>query len=282
MSVGSLTTSDESRGLRAVEIRTALGAWVLFMAATCSYCLIHQAVVSAVTPNVGRTVLLALREWGVWMFLAPLAFKAFRRADANNAHRSAHYVMLCVLMASAAAFAPIAIDQYTATRSFASSMAIFWPRNAAAAVVVCFIWHVFLRAGNRVPATLADAKQVEDSQRAHTLLVSKGADECLIRVEDIQYLSAAGNYIDICARNQRYLMRGTMAQLEELLPSDRFIRIHRSHIVHVEQIERIRIQRSGSGTVHLRCGVVLGMSRSYRLHLQRYRPQSLSATIHPS
>jgi hypothetical protein len=276
MSAASFTTSDESRGLRAVEIRTALAAWALFIAATCCYCLIHQAVVSAVTPNVGRTVLLALREWGAWIVLAPLAFKAFRRVDAKNADRSAHYVMICLLAASAAAFAPITIDQWTATRSFASGLAIFWPRNAGAAVVVCFIWHVFLRAGNRIPATPQGAKQVEDSQRPCTLLVSKGADECLIRIEDIQYLSAAGNYIDICARNQRYLTRGTMAQLEELLPSDRFIRIHRSHIVHVEQIERIRIQRSGSGTVHLRCGTALGISKSYRAHLQRYRPQSLT------
>jgi two-component system LytT family response regulator len=276
MSAGSSTTSDESRELRALEIRTALAAWALFIAATCIYCLIHQAVVSAVTPNVSRTVLLALREWGAWMFLAPLAFKVFRRADAKNAHRSARYAIACLLMASAAALAPICIDQYTATRSFASSVAIFWPRNAGAAVIVCFIWHVFLRARNQVPATPQGAKQVEASQRAHTLLVSKGADECLIRVEDIQYLSAAGNYIDIYARNQRYLMRGTMAQLEELLPADRFIRIHRSHIVHMEQIERIRIQRSGSGTVHLRCGAVLGISRSYRMHLQRYRPRSLT------
>jgi DNA-binding LytR/AlgR family response regulator len=105
------------------------------------------------------------------------------------------------------------------------------------------------------------------------LLVSKGADQCLIGVGDIQYLVAAGNYIEICARGQRYLLRATLTQLEEILPPGRFVRIHRSHIVEVGQIERISTQRSGSGTVHLRCGATLGMSRSYRPQLQQYRPQ---------
>lgn len=249
--------------LDAAEIRTAWLAWLLFIAGTCGYCLTYQAVVGAMTPDVSRTVMVALREWGAWAVLAPLAFKLARRVDPGSPDRGQHYAILGLAMASLAALVPIVADQVTDVRSLSSSIAIFWPRNVAAAVVVHLIWHVSLRP--RVASPVAPAVPVaEESRRPETLLVSKGADQCLIRTEDIQYLSAAGNYIDICARDQRYLLRATMAQIEELLPPERFVRIHRSHIVHLDQIERIRVQRSGSGTVHLRCGAQLGISRSYR------------------
>jgi len=105
-----------------------------------------------------------------------------------------------------------------------------------------------------------------------TLLVSKGADECLIQVERIEYVNAAGNYVEITAQGQRYLMRATMKQVEDLLPPTDFIRIHRSHIVQRDQIERIKSEPSGHGTVHLRSGRALSMSKKYKSELQRFRP----------
>ena len=98
-------------------------------------------------------------------------------------------------------------------------------------------------------------------------MVSKGADQCVIRVDDIQYLSAAGNYIDIVAKDQQYLMRTTMSQLEKMLPMDNFIRVHRSHIVRIASIDRLKVLRSGNGLVHLRGGAKVPMSKSYRARL---------------
>src|SRR5690606_23798256 len=106
-------------------------------------------------------------------------------------------------------------------------------------------------------------------QYPENLLVSKGHDKCLIRVDRIQSVSAAGNYVEILSENQDYLMRATMKQVEELLPPSSFIRVHRSHIANVEAIDRIKTQPSGNGTVHLRCGKVLGMSKAYNAQLQQ-------------
>jgi len=66
-----------------------------------------------------------------------------------------------------------------------------------------------------------------------------------------------------------------MKQAEELLPPRQFVRIHRSHIVNMNGIDRIRTQRSGNGTVHLRCGKALAMSKKYRAELQKFRPRSV-------
>jgi hypothetical protein len=257
------------------DLRLGLGAWALFILATCAYCLLHQAFVSAVRPDIGRTVMLALREWGVWAMLAPWALREFRCIDLTAGAWNAT-LLRCIVLAFVAACVPTLIDQLTDERSLGSSLALFWPRNFAMAVLLYFVWRVFRRPADARPASTPSSEAPEPPR---TLLVSKGADQCLIRVDDIQHVSAAGNYVDICARNQRYLLRATMADLEDLLPLDSFVRIHRSHIVRVGEIERIRIERSGSGTVHLRGGSKLAISRSYRAQLKRHK-ETLKPQVH--
>ena len=256
------------------ELRLGLGAWALFILATCAYCLIYQAFVSAVTPDVGHTVALALREWGSWSVLAPWALRDFRRVDLPGAWKAS--LLRCIVLGFVAACVPTLFDQLTGERNLISSLALFWPRNFAMAVLLYFIWRVF-----RQPVDVRPAKS--PSQQAHepprTLLVSKGADQCLIRIDDIQHVSAAGNYVEICACNQRYLLRATMADVEDWLPTDAFVRIHRSHIVRVGDIERIRIERSGSGVVHLRGGSKLAISKRYRAQLKRHQ-ETLKPQVH--
>jgi DNA-binding LytR/AlgR family response regulator len=98
-------------------------------------------------------------------------------------------------------------------------------------------------------------------------LVSKGRDECLIQVDRIECISAAGNYVDIYVGDQTYLMRATMKQVEGLLPPAKFVRVHRSHIANREQIDRIKTHASGNGSVHLRCGKAVSISKKYKQRL---------------
>jgi hypothetical protein len=235
-----------------------LSAWALFILATCTYCLVHQAFVRAVTPDVGYTLTLALREWGGWAVLAPVALRLFRGAQAPDWKRA---LLTCLILGLAGAALPLVIDQLTGTRTLTSSLALFWPRNFAMALALLCVGRVFRRSAVAPPDVAAPS----------TLLVARGADQCLIRIDDIQHVTAAGNYVDICARNQRYLLRATLADVQTLLPAAEFVRIHRSHIVRVREIERIRLERSGSGTVHLRGGGTLAISKSYRAQIKRHQ-----------
>lgn len=242
------------------ELRLGLSAWAVFLAATCAYCLTYQAFVAATSPDLGHTLALALREWGAWALLAPLAMRAFRRAQAPRWQIA---LMHCVALGLAAAALPMLVDQLTNTRDLGASLALFWPRNVAMASGMLVIGRVFAHRSAVAPASAA----VATPESPRTLLVSKGADQCLIRVDDIQHICAAGNYVDIRARDQSYLLRATMADVQTLLPADDFVRIHRSHIVRVREIERIRLERSGSGTVRLRGGAELAISKGYRAKL---------------
>lgn len=254
-----------------IEVRAALIAWAIYFSGVCAYCLMHQAIVSQITPDLAGTVVLALREWGVWLISTPIVFRALSaRQNAPGIWR------FCARMGSAVVPAsllvPLSVDVVTDTRGFASTAAIFLPRYAAVFLVVCLAWHVFLRRSNEPQQQSSTAEERQDRPGpARTLLVSKGADECVIQVDRVQYVNAAGNYVEVVAGGQVYLLRATMKQVEELLPAEQFMRIHRSHIVNLQEIERMSTQRSGNGSVHLRGGKVLSMSKSYRAELRKLR-----------
>jgi DNA-binding LytR/AlgR family response regulator len=158
---------------------------------------------------------------------------------------------------------------------------IFLPRYLATMLVVYMIWYTFVRrhlpaADSRaIDASLPPVRVQENEElpppAITTLLVSKGADECLIQLESIESLSAAGNYVEIVANGQCYLLRAPLKQVEDLLPPEKFLRIHRSHIVKREQIARIKTQPSGNGMVQLHSGRALPMSKKHKSELQRFR-----------
>lgn len=271
----------------ALHVRTATCAWGLFLAGTCAYCLTYQALVWAVTPDITHTVMLALREWGAWLLVTPLLFGALSRS-VDQPGRLRERAIIAALVVAATALVPVAADLATHTRGLAASLAIFVPRNVLAFAVACLVWKVFVRRVEMTAAPVPEAQPVPEpaaelvpapvkapesvtAALPDALLVSKGADQCLVAVDRVQRVSAAGNYVEVHATGQVYLLRGTLGQAEARLPGARFVRIHRSHIVAVDEIERIRVQRSGSGVVVLRDGHALPMSKRYRAALRRLR-----------
>ncbi len=61
----------------------------------------------------------------------------------------------------------------------------------------------------------------------------------VIGVEEIVYIQAEGDYVAIVTEGGRWLKEGTMKSFEQLLPTSRFVRVHRSYIVAVDRISRI-------------------------------------------
>lgn len=71
------------------------------------------------------------------------------------------------------------------------------------------------------------------------LLVKQGNKTILISPCDIMYITASGNYSDICLENKRYSLRETLTKLCENLDKNVFYRIHRSSIININYIEEI-------------------------------------------
>lgn len=113
-----------------------------------------------------------------------------------------------------------------------------------------------------------EGEPVEPVDRPERFLVRKLGRDFLIAAEDIEWLQAAGNYVNLRVRGHDYPLRSTLAGVEARLDPERFVRIHRSHIVNLGRVASIEPLDSGDARLHLHDGVVLPCSRTYRERLR--------------
>jgi two-component system, LytTR family, response regulator len=89
-----------------------------------------------------------------------------------------------------------------------------------------------------------------------------------LRVDEIDWVEAAGNYLKLHAGAEAHLLRETMNNLEARLDPEKFLRIHRSTIVNIERIQELQPWFHGDYIVLLRDGTRLTLSRGYRQKFQ--------------
>ncbi len=92
----------------------------------------------------------------------------------------------------------------------------------------------------------------------------------LIRIQDIYWIEAEGNYLKIHLESGRHLIRQTLQTIEEQLDKAFFIRIHRSMIVNALYIENIKYRGNNQYAFNLRNGEKIISSRSYKEEVLRY------------
>jgi DNA-binding LytR/AlgR family response regulator len=63
-----------------------------------------------------------------------------------------------------------------------------------------------------------------------------------LELDDILYIEGLKNYVSIFTKTQRIVTLQSMKQLEEVLPSNRFCRVHKSYIVALDKINSIERQ----------------------------------------
>jgi two-component system LytT family response regulator len=85
-----------------------------------------------------------------------------------------------------------------------------------------------------------------------------------VSCDDIDWIEAAGSYVEIHTPSRTYLLRGTMTSLEQQLDPCRFIRVHRSAIVNTGRIRELKPHRRGEYFITLNDGTRLKLSRGNR------------------
>jgi len=93
-----------------------------------------------------------------------------------------------------------------------------------------------------------------------TISVKTGPKIHLVQVSDILFLQAEGDYVMIYTPYGKFLKEQTMKFFEENLPSERFIRIHRSCIVHADCISKIELYEKQNYRITLKTGQKLRAS----------------------
>ena len=91
----------------------------------------------------------------------------------------------------------------------------------------------------------------------------------IVRVDEIDWIGAADNYVTLHAGRREFLVRGTMAHFERELDPEEFVRIHRGVIVRVDRIRELVPESHGDFTARLSDGTTLAVSRNHRARLER-------------
>lgn len=89
----------------------------------------------------------------------------------------------------------------------------------------------FLKAVNKVTAKMAEA-----GKEATYLLVKSDKKLHKIDFHDIRYFKAIGDYVKVYTTGKVLITAETLRNIEEQLPTSRFIRIHKSFIVSLEAV----------------------------------------------
>jgi two-component system LytT family response regulator len=92
----------------------------------------------------------------------------------------------------------------------------------------------------------------------------------LVDVAQIDWVEASGNYVEIHTGDESFLHRERLRVLEAQLDPARFVRIHRSIIVHRAAVKELRPLAGGDYSVVLRGGASLRLSRTHRAALDGF------------
>lgn len=99
------------------------------------------------------------------------------------------------------------------------------------------------------------------------ITVEKAGRLVVLPLADVDWIGAAGNYVEVHARGDAYLVRTTLTRALERLAPPAFLRTHRGIVVNAERIAHITPGARGEHHVVLRDGTRLPLSRRWRRRL---------------
>ncbi|TRX62669.1 response regulator [Fulvivirga sp. M361] len=102
----------------------------------------------------------------------------------------------------------------------------------------------------------------ETTDQLDRIVIRTGSKIVILGVDQIEYFEAQDDYVAIYSEGKKYLKQVRMKYLESSLPTHRFVRVHRSYIIAVEQIDKIEAYTKDSYLAMLKDGKKIPVSRS--------------------
>ena len=119
-------------------------------------------------------------------------------------------------------------------------------------------------AGELDPEMLLERMTTPASRFPEVLAIRTGREVVRLRSSEIDWIDAAGDYMCVHAGNATHVLRGTMKDLEASLDPAAFQRIHRSAIVNLKRVRKLRPHANGEYFLTLEGGQELKLSRTHR------------------
>lgn len=99
--------------------------------------------------------------------------------------------------------------------------------------------------------------------------VRSGENTVFVPVSEIEWIEAFQNYVRLHAGAATHLLHVPMNTIEGVLDPDRFLRIHRSHIVNLRRVAQLWSLAHGQYAVELKSGQRLQSGRTYSDRIRR-------------
>ncbi len=122
-------------------------------------------------------------------------------------------------------------------------------------------------AASRLTGLVNDMNQHRSFPTA--LAVRGGAQFHVVRVSEVQWIAADGNYAILHLQKQRRIVGRSLTALEnDVLDPAQFVRVHKSAIVNIERVATLEPSPSGDATLVLIDGTRVPCSRRYRRRIE--------------
>ena len=120
----------------------------------------------------------------------------------------------------------------------------------------------------RQVAAMLDA-MASPPKRLSRFAVRSGERTLFVPIDDVDRIEAYQNYVQLHVGETTHLLHVPMNTVESVLDPERFLRIHRSHIVNVRRIAQLWSVAHGQYEVELKSGLRLQSGRTYGERIRR-------------
>jgi two-component system LytT family response regulator len=114
-----------------------------------------------------------------------------------------------------------------------------------------------------------------DARYLERLVIRCNGRISFLRVDDIDWIKAAGDYLELHHHASVSLLRGKIGEIERRLDPRRFLRVHRSSIVNVERIKEMHPLFHGDCVIILNDKTEVPVSRTYRERIEHLLDRGL-------
>ena len=133
----------------------------------------------------------------------------------------------------------------------------------------------FLRALEEIGLKKNPVKMIEnllvgldtDKKSIDKFLVKKGQKYFFVPLEKVFCITAEDKYVQVTTNSETYLIRETISNLEEKLPTNTFKKIHRGAIININHVKEIQPWSHGDFIVIMTNGKRLNATRKFRSNI---------------
>lgn len=222
------------------------------------YCLAHGLVMNDEL-NLPRTLGWAVASTLPWVFAWEGLKRVSGRPEPGLRMLLSSALLIAALVVSAALEYALSAIYSVDTDSFAEILYRLLPILVGVATV-----RPLLQPSRSVGRdVVSQTERLRESQIERVLNVQTRHGMLAVRACDVEYVKAAGNYVELITGDRTLLMRVTLLDLGEQLRAVGFVRVHRSLLVNALHVVAVARGPRGRRIVRMRGGAELPIGRQF-------------------